>query len=613
MLGFLEASVSVTNVFKRCLQVRFALALLVLAVTQFGFLSAVLTPAYAGDREVYQDPTYSHSAVVESNNLTFTVYWEEPVLGKATRFHVVYFGGSSAAQVRMAAPYYFEGTEASGESVANPSSEEFASYYTLQDGEHDFTFTMMASGSYRFTFYLTDEAKGIRDLCSQIVISLNDSSYPSVSSIAQTAVSQAKAATDGSNYKMALWLHDWVLNRVACDSASKWTSAEAALTRGLGSDEAYASAYGKLLDAAGITNAKICDTYDSHTWNAAKIDGNWYQIDCLCDDNSNSAQYGFDTRHLYFGLTDELVALVHPGFAKIYTKAGYTTRSTHLEANYYVQHGEAACWASKFVNTIQKKMDALSSSFTLDTAWGHDASTNCILNSVIAWNLSHREWATNSGLQATLAASAAEKAISCTISYASLGWSFCDVDSNTSHNEDITWLAAVGVSAGWSKDDGTREFRPYSKVARADMAAFLYRLAGSPAYTVPSKSPFKDCDASTPHYKEICWLAEKGISEGWTVTGGKEFRPYATVARCDMAAFLYRMAGSPAYSVPATSPFKDCAANKTPHYEEVCWLASTGVSEGWTVAGGKEFRSYEKVARSDMAAFLHRMKDKGLV
>ncbi len=189
---------------------------------------------------------------------------------------------------------------------------------------------------------------------------------------------------------------------------------------------------------------------------------------------------------------------------------------------------------------------------------------------------------------------------------------FSDVNSETPHNEDISWLASSGVSAGWTEKDGTRTFRPYNKVARADMAAFLYRLAGSPEYTAPSASPFKDCDVNTPHYKEICWLAEKGISEGWTVTGGKEFRPYATVARCDMAAFLYRLAGSPEYEAPSTSPFKDCNT-KTPHYKEVCWLAGTGVSEGWTVTGGKEFRSYSDVARADMAAFLHRMKNGGLV
>ena len=188
---------------------------------------------------------------------------------------------------------------------------------------------------------------------------------------------------------------------------------------------------------------------------------------------------------------------------------------------------------------------------------------------------------------------------------------FIDVDSSVAHADDISWLAGKGVSAGWVDSDGTRTFRPYNDVARADMAAFLYRLAGSPEYTAPGISPFRDVDSSTAHYKEICWLADVGISQGWGTPDGREFRPYATVARCDMAAFLYRLAGSPSYSVSG-SPFVDCSG-ETPHYTEVCWLAEKGISAGWSTLDGKEFRPYNTVARADMAAFLHRMKEGGLV
>lgn len=189
---------------------------------------------------------------------------------------------------------------------------------------------------------------------------------------------------------------------------------------------------------------------------------------------------------------------------------------------------------------------------------------------------------------------------------------FIDVDYSTAHADDIVWLSSEGISTGWSETSGTKTFRPYETVARADMAAFLYRLAGSPSYTAPSASPFADVSTSTAHYKEICWLASEGISTGWTeANGSKTFRPYATVARADMAAFLYRLAGSPSCSVSGT-PFSDCNSS-TPHYREICWLASTGVSEGWNVSNGREFRPYATVARADMAAFLHRMKNKDLV
>ncbi|MGR4748726.1 GH25 family lysozyme, partial [Bifidobacterium adolescentis] len=55
---------------------------------------------------------------------------------------------------------------------------------------------------------------------------------------------------------------------------------------------------------------------------------------------------------------------------------------------------------------------------------------------------------------------------------------FSDVDAKTPHADDIKWLVDNGIAEGWS--DGT--FRGMDSVKRQDMAAFLYRLAGSPEY-----------------------------------------------------------------------------------------------------------------------------------
>ena len=182
---------------------------------------------------------------------------------------------------------------------------------------------------------------------------------------------------------------------------------------------------------------------------------------------------------------------------------------------------------------------------------------------------------------------------------------FIDVDSETPHYEDIVWMKIRGLSTGF--EDGT--FRPYDPVARCDMAAFLYRLAGSPDFT-PNDSDmaaFSDVDASTPHAREIWWLAREGISEGWTEDDGtRTFRPYDNIARCDMAAFLYRLAGSPADTAADSAAFSDVDAS-TPHADEIWWLASTGISTGFEDG---TFRPYDPVARCDMAAFMHRMRDK---
>ena len=201
--------------------------------------------------------------------------------------------------------------------------------------------------------------------------------------------------------------------------------------------------------------------------------------------------------------------------------------------------------------------------------------------------------------------------------YLSRGGIFSDVTGSTAHSVDITWLAMRGISTGWDNGDDTLSFRPYAKVARADMAAFLFRLAKSWGIVdedwVPSISTmitFSDVSYSTDHNREIWWLAESGISQGWTVgIIRKEFRPYANVARADMAAFIHRLALMADVNDPAEEglEFVDVDAD-TAHADDIAWLAATGVSKGWDVDGGaKEFRPYANVARADMAAFLHRL------
>ncbi|WP_239519338.1 immunoglobulin-like domain-containing protein [Bifidobacterium ramosum] len=119
---------------------------------------------------------------------------------------------------------------------------------------------------------------------------------------------------------------------------------------------------------------------------------------------------------------------------------------------------------------------------------------------------------------------------------------------------------------------------------------------------------FVDVTKATPHVASIAWLASSGVSTGWSTPRGREFRPRLSVTRQDMAAFLYRVAGSPTFDVSkAKNPFRDVTV-QTPHYTEVLWLASTGISTGWTERdGSKTFRGMSTVKRQDMAAFLRRL------
>ena len=176
---------------------------------------------------------------------------------------------------------------------------------------------------------------------------------------------------------------------------------------------------------------------------------------------------------------------------------------------------------------------------------------------------------------------------------------------------EVNWLGSRGISTGWTEANGARTYRPLAPVARDAMAAFLYRLEGSPEFNAPTKSPFTDVATTNPFYKHITWLASQGISTGWTEANGtKTYRPLEPVARDAMAAFMYRLAGSPAYTAPAESPFTDVATTN-PFYKQITWLASQGISTGWTEANGtKTYRPLEPVARDAMAAFMSRFDAK---
>lgn len=185
------------------------------------------------------------------------------------------------------------------------------------------------------------------------------------------------------------------LDQLEYDNSLKWSSAESALTRRLDTCQAYESAYAKLLSAAGIENAEIRDTYEGHTWNAVKLDDEWYQVDCTWDDTSDNFYGDLDQRHLYFCLTDELMAIAHPGHEKIYNTDDYATRSTNLRNNYFVRCGKANEWMNSYVERIQKHLDAREESFSVDADnQSFPPGISGIQNGIVAFAMNQRMWKT---------------------------------------------------------------------------------------------------------------------------------------------------------------------------------------------------------------------------
>lgn len=339
---------------------------------------------------------YAHSATATQNGVTFTVSWSDAPAGTATTFHVTQANGSSQAKARMDVPTYCDG--GSQESVCDPSRQAWAGYCILGTAGHDFTFEFTASGTYRIYFYFMDNDrndpqndKGIYYLRTTAEVTVNDAARPSVTQIVNDAVDLCRQETNSSEYDMALWLHDWTLDQLEYDHSLNWCSAESGLTRHQGTCESYQRIYSKLLDAAGIANGRI--TGNGHTWNAVKIDGKWCQMDLTWDDTSDNWYGDLDQRHLYFGLTDELMAIAHSDHTANYQKDDYAYRSTDLSNNYFVRNGKADEWAEKYADRIQQHLDAKEESFSIDADnQSFPPSISGIQNGTVAYAMNQREW-----------------------------------------------------------------------------------------------------------------------------------------------------------------------------------------------------------------------------
>jgi hypothetical protein len=172
--------------------------------------------------------------------------------------------------------------------------------------------------------------------------------------------------------------------------------------------------------------------------------------------------------------------------------------------------------------------------------------------------------------------------------------SFSDVSPSSVFATDISWAYMYRITTGTT----STTFSPSSTVTRAQMAAFIYRLAGSPTWN-QSSCGFKDVSSSNQFAKPICWMKAKGITSGVTAT---QYAPNGSVTRAQMAAFLYRLAGSPSWN-QSSCGFKDVSSSNQ-FAKPICWMRDTGITTGTSAT---TYSPNTAVPRQQMVAFLHRM------
>jgi hypothetical protein len=161
----------------------------------------------------------------------------------------------------------------------------------------------------------------------------------------------------------------------------------------------------------------------------------------------------------------------------------------------------------------------------------------------------------------------------------------------------IDWAFTTGVTAtcptGEAADGSTC---PELSVTRDEMAQFMWRSKGQPAPATTAS--FEDVPADATYNTAVDWLAEQEITLGCTTT---TYCPDGTVTRAEMAAFLWRLEGSPEGSAPAgfgdvpDGAFYDDAAD---------WLLAARVTTGCTTSS---YCPQDLVTRAEMFTFLKRL------
>jgi len=162
----------------------------------------------------------------------------------------------------------------------------------------------------------------------------------------------------------------------------------------------------------------------------------------------------------------------------------------------------------------------------------------------------------------------------------------------------IDWAFTTAITPGCPTDGATAGSTcPELDVTRDEMAQFMWRSKGQPAPT--TTAAFEDVAIDATYTTAVDWLAEQQITLGCTTT---TYCPAGTVTRAEMAAFLWRLEGSPEGSTPAG--FGDVPADFFAG-PAIDWLLASDTTTGCTASS---YCPQDLVTRAEMFTFLQRLK-----
>ncbi len=146
---------------------------------------------------------------------------------------------------------------------------------------------------------------------------------------------------------------------------------------------------------------------------------------------------------------------------------------------------------------------------------------------------------------------------------------FPDVEATGWYIKAVEYVCVEGLMTGYTNG----KFGPNDQITRAQFAQLFYNKERQPR---AGAGQFTDVKPGQWYTDAVNWAAEKGVVHG---VGGGKFAPEASITREQMAAMLWRYAGSPKPK-KASLQFND--AGKVSDYarEAMCWATENTVLNG---------------------------------
>lgn len=149
-------------------------------------------------------------------------------------------------------------------------------------------------------------------------------------------------------------------------------------------------------------------------------------------------------------------------------------------------------------------------------------------------------------------------------------YSYRDVDTSAWYHEAVDYVLVNGLMSGY----GNGVFGPNDHLSRAQLCQILYNKEGRPAVT--GSSVFTDVAGTAWYADAVIWANTNGVVGGY---GGGLFGPDDPITREQLAAILWRYAGSPESS-HSLDAFTDAGQISDWAMDAMRWANENGVLNG---------------------------------